>query len=70
MWLLTWGVQLVDDALDFEQSSETLGKPALHDIKQGLATAPVLLASQDYPELKDAIKRKFKGEGDVQLVSP
>ena len=44
-------VQLVDDVLDFEQSSETLGKPALSDIKHGLATAPVLLAAQvkDHP---------------------
>jgi geranylgeranyl pyrophosphate synthase len=38
--------QLVDDVLDFEQTSETLGKPALADLKQGLATAPVLLAAQ------------------------
>eukprot|EP00952_Eustigmatos_sp_NYUAD-ZCMA_P003498 15290-Eustigmatos_ZCMA.PRE.1 len=38
--------QLVDDVLDFEQSSETLGKPAMSDIKQGLATAPVLIAAQ------------------------
>jgi hypothetical protein len=36
----------VDDVLDFEQSSETLGKPALSDIRQGLATAPVLLAME------------------------
>lgn len=41
--------QLVDDILDFEQSSETLGKPALADIKQGLATAPVLIAAQVGP---------------------
>lgn len=39
-------VQLVDDVLDFEQSSETLGKPALNDLKQGIATAPVLFAAQ------------------------
>jgi geranylgeranyl pyrophosphate synthase len=42
----------VDDILDFEQSSETLGKPALADIKQGLATAPVLIAAQVSPLLQ------------------
>lgn len=36
----------MDDVLDFEQSSETLGKPALNDLKQGIATAPVLFAAQ------------------------
>lgn len=36
--------QLIDDLLDYTQSSETLGKPALNDLKQGLANAPILLA--------------------------
>ncbi len=58
--------QLVDDVLDFEQSSETLGKPALNDLRQGLATAPVLLAAQSFPrEVGELVKRKFRGEGDV-----
>lgn len=36
--------QLIDDLLDYTQNSETLGKPALNDLKQGLANAPILLA--------------------------
>jgi len=61
--------QLVDDVLDFEQSSETLGKPALNDLRQGLATAPVLLAAQRFPrEVAELVKRKFRSEGDVERV--
>jgi len=61
--------QLVDDVLDFEQSSEILGKPALNDLRQGLATAPVLLAAQRFPrEVAELIKRKFRSEGDVEKV--
>lgn len=59
--------QLVDDVLDFEQSSETLGKPALNDLRNGIATAPVLLAAGSFPEEVAALcGRKFRGEGDVE----
>ncbi|TFJ87238.1 hypothetical protein NSK_001570 [Nannochloropsis salina CCMP1776] len=59
--------QLVDDVLDFEQTSETLGKPALNDLRHGLATAPVLLAARTFPdEVGDMVKRKFASEGDVE----
>ena len=58
-------VQFVDDMLDFTSSSSTLGKPALNDLKSGLATAPVLYAAQEFPELKPMILRKFKLDGDV-----
>lgn len=33
--------QIVDDILDLTASSSLLGKPALNDIKSGLATLPV-----------------------------
>lgn len=34
-------VQVVDDLLDLTGSSSVLGKPALNDMRSGLATAPV-----------------------------
>ena len=37
--------QLVDDALDFEGSTATIGKAPLADLKSGLATAPTLFAA-------------------------
>lgn len=61
--------QLVDDILDFKGSEEILGKPALNDLKAGLATAPVLhvMNNEDYRiELEEMMGRKFKGGGDVQ----
>ena len=58
--------QLVDDVLDFDGSSSTMGKAALADLNAGLATAPVLFAAERCPEEMDAlIERKFREEGDV-----
>ncbi|KAJ3416831.1 coq1 putative hexaprenyl diphosphate synthase [Chytridiales sp. JEL 0842] len=56
---------IVDDLLDFVVSAEELGKPSNADLKLGLATAPVLYASEEYPELLPLIERQFKSEGDV-----
>lgn len=58
--------QIVDDILDYTEDSETLGKPALNDLRSGLTTAPVLFAAEEYPELKPLICRKFKEEGDFE----
>ncbi|KAI8993376.1 isoprenoid synthase domain-containing protein [Pilobolus umbonatus] len=58
--------QLVDDLLDFTVSAAELGKPAGADLKLGLATAPVLFAWEEYPELEVLIKRKFSKKGDEE----
>jgi geranylgeranyl pyrophosphate synthase len=58
--------QLVDDVLDFEASQAELGKPILNDLRQGLATAPVLFAQQQYPVLTEMIHRKFELPSDVE----
>ncbi|KAK3841891.1 MAG: solanesyl pyrophosphate synthase [Linnemannia gamsii] len=60
--------QLVDDMLDFTVTSDEFGKPAGADLKLGLATAPVLFAWEEYPELGKLIKRNFDQEGDVELA--
>ena len=56
-------MQFVDDVLDFTGSTMQLGKPALNDLKSGLATAPVLYAAEEHPELHTLILRRFKCEG-------
>ncbi|XP_045118895.1 all trans-polyprenyl-diphosphate synthase PDSS1-like [Portunus trituberculatus] len=58
--------QLVDDLLDFVSSSSTMGKPTAADLKLGLATAPVLFAAGQFPELNPMIMRRFQEPGDVQ----
>ncbi|GIY19879.1 all trans-polyprenyl-diphosphate synthase PDSS1 [Caerostris darwini] len=58
--------QLIDDYLDFISSQSDLGKPAAADLRLGLATAPVLYASQRFPELKPMIARRFCNLGDVE----
>ena len=50
-------LQLVDDHLDFVGSAASLGKPALSDMDQGLATAPVLFALEEFPQIGDIVKR-------------
>eukprot|EP00118_Oscarella_pearsei_P009539 m.55357 g.55357 ORF g.55357 m.55357 type:complete len:351 (+) comp34459_c0_seq1:87-1139(+) len=58
--------QLIDDMLDFISTSEVLGKPAAADLKLGLATAPVLFASETFPDLNSLILRRFSQSGDVE----
>mmetsp|Transcript_24214 Transcript_24214/g.43414 ORF Transcript_24214/g.43414 Transcript_24214/m.43414 type:complete len:502 (+) Transcript_24214:300-1805(+) len=61
--------QLIDDALDFEGSVASLGKPALADLNAGLSTAPVLFAAESHgQELIPAMARKFKEHGDIDLA--
>lgn len=57
--------QLVDDLLDFISTDEALGKPAAADLNLGLATAPVLFALDQHPDLAALIVRRFSKSGDV-----
>jgi geranyl diphosphate synthase len=58
--------QFQDDVLDFIGSDSLLGKPTLGDLKEGIATAPVLFAVEEFPELSSLVERRFKHTGDVQ----
>lgn len=58
--------QLADDLLDFISTSDEMGKPVAADLKLGLATAPVLYACEQYPELVTMLLRKFKQDGDAE----
>ncbi|KAK7480973.1 hypothetical protein BaRGS_00027788 [Batillaria attramentaria] len=60
--------QLVDDLLDFVSSEQQMGKPTAADLRLGLATAPVLFAAQQFPELNPLIMRRFSEEGDVETA--
>jgi geranylgeranyl pyrophosphate synthase len=58
--------QIVDDILDFTGASAILGKPAQADMELGLATAPILYASEVNKNLIPLIQRRFKEKGDIQ----
>ncbi|KAL1896800.1 coq1 putative hexaprenyl diphosphate synthase [Sporothrix stenoceras] len=58
--------QLVDDMLDYTRSAKELGKPAGADLELGLATAPLLFAWRDRPELGELVGRKFSQPGDAE----
>ncbi|OMJ23662.1 putative hexaprenyl pyrophosphate synthase, mitochondrial [Smittium culicis] len=60
--------QLVDDLLDFTSSKKQTGKPVGADLNLGIATAPVLYAWQEFPELGELIKRKFSNENDAETA--
>jgi hexaprenyl-diphosphate synthase len=64
-----WGLQLIDDMLDYTTTESAFGKPSNGaDLKLGLATAPALYAWERYEELGPLIARNFSQDGDVEQV--
>lgn len=60
--------QIVDDMLDYTSSDAAIGKPSQADLKLGLATAPILFAWREEPQLGVLIARKFSEPGDVEIA--
>jgi all-trans-nonaprenyl-diphosphate synthase len=60
--------QIVDDVLDFTQTTDELGKPAGSDLQDGNLTAPVLYALEEKPYLAGLIERKFSEPGDLETA--
>ena len=53
--------QIMDDVLDFQGDEDLVGKPVANDLRQGIATLPVMLFSQNnpnHPTIKKAILRE------------
>lgn len=57
--------QIIDDVLDIRETSETLGKPAGSDLRQGTVTLPMLLflGNGHDPESVALVRRAIAGEG-------
>lgn len=74
-YALNFGIafQIVDDILNFTSSELNCGKPAKTDLKNGILTAPVLFALEEYEKkgnsaLKKLIQDKFKDKNDFDLA--
>ncbi|WJZ89630.1 hypothetical protein VitviT2T_008835 [Vitis vinifera] len=61
--------QLIDDVLDFTGTSASLGKGSLSDIRNGIITAPILFAIEEFPQLDAVVKRGLDNPADIDLVS-
>lgn len=61
--------QYIDDILDFIGDEKTLGKPKLNDIKEGIATGPVLFACAHDPSFINLIQRKFSEPDDIFIAN-
>jgi geranylgeranyl pyrophosphate synthase len=63
--------QLVDDVLDFRGDEERMGKPVANDLRQGIATLPVMLfaeKSPDHPTILKAVRREPVSDKEILAV--
>lgn len=62
--------QLIDDELDLQENTKKTGKPSLNDLKNGVLTAPLLLAAVEYPQqLLPLLQRQLQQEGDAAYAA-
>ncbi len=63
--------QIVDDILDFRGDEERIGKPVANDLRQGIATLPVMIFSQkspDHPTILKAVRRDPVNDQEILEV--
>lgn len=56
--------QMVDDVLDYDASSEDVGKELMGDLREGKPTFPLLIALERAPQLKDSLATLQKLDAD------
>ncbi|NMA67059.1 MAG: polyprenyl synthetase family protein, partial [Clostridiaceae bacterium] len=57
--------QIRDDLLDILSDQKTEGKPVLNDLKEGIATLPVILSVRKNKELEAQVNEIFNGVGNI-----
>jgi len=63
--------QIMDDILDFQGDEDRIGKPAANDLRQGIATLPVMLfaeKSPKHPTILKAVNREPVSDADMMAV--
>jgi heptaprenyl diphosphate synthase len=59
--LLGLAFQIADDVLDYQGSEDEIGKPIGHDIAEGFATLPLMLAMEDAPTARNLSRLLHSG---------
>jgi geranylgeranyl pyrophosphate synthase len=65
---LGMGFQIIDDILDFRGDEDQIGKPVANDLRQGIATLPVMLYDQQHPgnpTILKAVRRESVSDVDI-----
>lgn len=70
-YYLGMAFQIVDDILDFRGDEEHIGKPVANDLRQGIATLPVMLFNQkrpNHPTILKAVRRERVADDEILAV--
>ena len=60
--------QVVDDILDFKGDEDHIGKPVANDLRQGIATLPVMLFNEkqpNHPTILKAVRMDFVNDAEI-----
>ncbi len=57
--------QIRDDLLDLLSNQKSEGKPVMNDLKEGIATLPVILAVKNNAKLKEQVEEFFAGHSNI-----
>jgi len=63
--------QIVDDVLDFRGDEDRMGKPVANDLRQGIATLPVILFNEqvpNHPTIMKAVRRTSISNEEILAV--
>jgi geranylgeranyl pyrophosphate synthase len=70
-YYLGMAFQVVDDILDFRGDEDRIGKPVANDLRQGIATLPVMLfneKSPNHPTIRKAVRREPVNDEEMLAV--
>lgn len=70
-YYLGMAFQIVDDILDFRGDEDRIGKPVANDLRQGIATLPVMLFAEKFPDnptILKAVRRASVADHEILAV--
>jgi len=70
-YYLGMAFQIIDDILDFKGDEDHIGKPVANDLRQGIATLPVMLFNQkepNHPTILKAVRREKVSDDEILEV--